>query len=215
MSRRADRAFFSIPAQRLAPRLIGCTLVRILDDGTRLSGRIVETEAYVGVRDMGCHSRGGRRTARNEAMYRAPGTSYIYFTYGMHHCMNIVCGKIDEPVAVLLRAIEPLDGIDAMARHRAGRTSRRLRERDLCSGPARLCQALALDTRENMLDMTTDRTLYLEIKPVIPPQKLLRTARIGLGDAGAWTHKPLRWLLRDCPHVSPARPPQPVRASRR
>ena len=99
MSARWSRRDFSAGSVEIAQRLIGSTLVRILDDGTRLSGVIVETEAYLGVEDAAAHSFGGRRTARNEAMYAVGGTSYVYFTYGMHHCVNVVCGGIDEPVA--------------------------------------------------------------------------------------------------------------------
>lgn len=108
-----------MPAEELAPALVGMVLVRVLESGERLSGRIVETEAYLGVKDRAAHSYGGRRTARNEAMYARAGTAYVYFTYGMHFCVNVVCGREDEPVAVLLRALEPLEGLEAMARNRA------------------------------------------------------------------------------------------------
>src|SRR5262249_30706689 len=117
-ARRWKREDYARPAEELARALLGTTLVRVLDDGTRLAGRIVETEAYLGVEDRAAHSFGGRRTPRNEPMYGKPGMSYIYFTYGMHHCFNIVCGEVDEPVAVLLRGIEPTEGLEVMRRLR-------------------------------------------------------------------------------------------------
>src|SRR5690349_21341655 len=89
-----SRSFYSTGSAQLAQRLIGQRLVRVLDGGTRLAGIIVETEAYVGVKDRAAHSFGGRRTPRNEAMYQQAGTAYVYFTYGMHFCMNVVCGEV-------------------------------------------------------------------------------------------------------------------------
>ncbi len=100
---RLRRVFFAIESETLARLLLGCRLVRRLDDGTRLSGVIVETEAYLGAPDLASHAVGGRRTERNEAMYAKAGTSYVYFTYGMHFCFNVVCGEEDLPLAVLVR----------------------------------------------------------------------------------------------------------------
>ena len=120
-----NRAFIAVGAARLARRLLGCTLARTMPDGTRRSGRIVETEAYVGVEDEASHARGGRRTPKIESMYAEGGTVYVYFTYGMHHCVNVVSGKIGRPEAVLLRALEPVDGIDALLSVAVERTSSR------------------------------------------------------------------------------------------
>ncbi|MCC6428735.1 MAG: DNA-3-methyladenine glycosylase [Phycisphaerales bacterium] len=199
-----------MPAVKLAPRLLGTRLVRILADGTRLSGIIVEVEAYCGPKDLGSHARGGRRTPRNEAMYAQPGTAYVYFTYGMHFCMNIVCGEVDVPLAVLLRALEPVEGIERMRELRGPLSSGRPRpETDLCSGPGKLCQALAIDHRLNHVDLVTGHGAFLEPMLNKPKGRTLRTARIGLNTAGDWTHKPLRWLLSGNLHVSPARPPIP------
>lgn len=178
----------------------------MLDDGTRLSGLIVEVEAYLGVEDRAAHSYGGRRTPRNEAMYAAPGTAYIYFTYGMHHCANVVCGREGEPVAVLLRALEPLEGVGAMRRFREA-TRRRggLRDRDLASGPGRLCRALALDLSLNGVDLTTDPRLWIELdrsRP-FPAGGLVNTPRIGVEGAGEpAASRLLRWHVRGNAHVS-------------
>ena len=223
---RATRPFFARSPVVMAKALLGQRLVRILDDGTRLAGTIVETEAYCGVEDAAAHAYRGRRTPRNEAMYSAPGTAYVYFTYGMHFCMNVVCGRENQPVAVLLRALEPTEGLDRMREHRlasrrAGRTAPAadspgaaaqepavptLRDRELCSGPARLCQALAIDRRHNLIDLTSDDRLWIEVlrsTPAAPPARRVgNTARIGVGYAGEWAVKPLRWFLTSSDHVS-------------
>lgn len=249
---RATGDFFAHDPVTMAKLLIGQRLVRILDDGTRLAGTIVETEAYLGVKDAAAHSFGGRRTPRNEAMYRAPGTLYVYFTYGMHHCMNVVCGAEDEPVAVLLRAMEPTEGLERMRELRlksrrggagnlrkgsgahalppeattpaapiptadpapgpsppvSARTQPVLRDQDLCSGPARLCQALAIDRQHNLIDLTTDSRLWIEVlRTGVPPRgALMKTSRVGVGYAGPWAIKPLRWFLRSSIHVSRSSP---------
>lgn len=214
---RLERPFFAVTPQRLAAHLLGQLLVRRLADGQRLSGRIVETEAYAGVKDRASHAFGGRRTPRNESMYAQPGTAYVYFTYGMHFCMNIVCGRFNQPVAVLLRALEPLEGLDAMRHHRSP-SGGPLRDRDLCSGPGKLCQALAIDRALDGTDLCRSHTLWLEPAPCITAAAIRRDARIGISNAGDWTRKPLRWLVAGNPHVSrgpqPNPSPQPLQAFR-
>jgi DNA-3-methyladenine glycosylase len=204
-TRRLGRRFFAKDPATLARDLLGCELVRVLDDGFRLSGVIVETEAYLGTADRAAHSFGGRRTARNEAMYARPGTAYVYFTYGMHHCFNVVCGKVDEPVAVLIRALEPTRGLDRMNLHRTARRktdARPLDRRGLCSGPAKLCQALAIDRDLNGVDLTKDPNLLIEPGRPPVPDDVATTPRIGIASAGAWAEKPLRWLVTTSPCVS-------------
>ena len=206
MSARATRAFYSTDSRSLARALLGQRLVRILEDGARLAGRIVEVEAYTGVKDRASHAFAGRRTPRNEAMYGPPGTAYVYFTYGMHWCMNVVCGDVNEPVAVLIRALEPTEGLDLMRLHRAAgsREGRAFRDADLCSGPARLCDALAIDRRLNGLDLVNDDRLFIErVRGTVGNVRV--SPRIGVGYAGAWTARKLRWYVAGNPHVS-ARP---------
>ena len=187
---------YALPAAALAPRLLGCTLVRVLPGGERLAGIIVETEAYVGVEDRASHAFGGRRTARNESMYADPGTCYVYFTYGMHHCVNVVCSHRDDPQAVLIRALEPVEGVDLIRRRRGGRPPA-----SCCDGPGKLCQAMAIDRSLDGLDLTAGETLWIEGRRGGPP--LVRTAaRVGIGDKGTWTRRRLRWLVRGHPHVS-------------
>jgi len=202
---RCDRAFFAGDARRLARRLLGQRLVRVLDDGTRLAGTIVETEAYPGVQDRAAHSFGGRRTARTEPMYGPPGTAYVYFTYGMHWCLNAVCGREEEPTAVLIRALEPTEGVEEMRRRRGigGAKAATL----LCSGPARLCQALEIDREMNGLDLATGESLFVERvrQRALGGAALENTPRIGVGYAGGWAGAMLRWFIRGNPHVSPGR----------
>ena len=137
-------AFFLRSAELVARDLLGRYLVRELD-GTRLVLRLVETEAYLGVSDAASHARGGHRSARNAAMYLAGGHAYVYFVYGMHWCLNVVCAAAGEPHAVLLRAGEAVEGAGVMAERRG--LARAPRARELAGGPARLCQALAIERR--------------------------------------------------------------------
>jgi DNA-3-methyladenine glycosylase len=192
----------------LAKRLLGQRLVRVMDNGERVAGLIVETEAYLGVEDKAAHSVGGRRTARTTPMFAQAGTAYIFLVYGMHRCFNVVCGGIDEPVAVLIRALEPVEGIDRIEGSRAGGSrggSRRpLRPTDLCNGPGKLCQALSIDATLNAVDMAGDGRIFIEWATIgpIPDENLVNTPRIGVDYAQEWAGRPLRWYIRGNPHVS-------------
>lgn len=202
---RWTRSDFRSDPVTMAQRLIGAVLVRTLDTGERLSGMIVETEAYLGIADKAAHSFGGRRTARTEPMFAQPGTAYVYFTYGMHHCMNVVCGAINEPVAVLIRALEPIEGHERIRenRLRGGRRKSSLRDTDLCSGPAKICQGLSIDRELTGIDLTSGRSLQIEHHPnkggLVP---LVNTPRIGIDFAEEWAIRPLRWHLQENRHVS-------------
>jgi DNA-3-methyladenine glycosylase len=214
-------ASFDTDAQTLARRLLGCVLVRRVERGLVLRGRIVETEAYVGVQDRASHAFGGRRTPRNESMYARAGTAYIYFTYGMHHCFNVVCGAIDEPAAVLIRAVEPLGDLQLWRAHRrADDPSRKspLKDRDLARGPGRLCEAMRLDRTLDGEDLTASQRVWIEPadtdrKPAHARSPRSETSiaigpgiadgpRIGIGDKGPWTRAPLRFWLEGSPWVS-------------
>lgn len=135
--------FFSRNTLAVAPALLGILLCRHEADGTYTVGRIVETEAYVGEDDPACHAAAGR-TPRTRILYGKPGVAYVYFTYGMHHCLNVVTEREDHPAAVLLRALRPVAGLERMAERRG-----RADPRELTSGPARLCQALAINLEQN------------------------------------------------------------------
>jgi len=186
-----------------ARRLLGQRLVRIVD-GRRLAGIIVEVEAYLGPADRAAHTFGGRRTARNASMWRGGGHAYVYFTYGMHHCLNVVCGKPGAGTAVLLRALEPTEGLDEMfARRSAAR-----RATELCSGPGRLTQALGIDLARDGSDLRSGAELWIEEQHSrrLPDARIATTRRVGVDYAGGWARRRLRFLIRGNPHVSPARP---------
>lgn len=192
--KRLSRSFFVRPADELAPRLLGCRLMRRLSDGTVLGGVIVETEAYLGPEDRAAHSYGGRRTPRTEPMYMLPGTSYVYFTYGMHHCMNVSAMAVGIPQAVLLRALEPSEGIERMAALR-GRADGQGRTSVLCNGPGKLCQALAIDRGLTGVDTCGSDVLWFERGRKLSDASIGVSARVGIGYAGEWVEKPLRWFV--------------------
>jgi DNA-3-methyladenine glycosylase len=200
---RLPRSFYAQDPVTLARALLGQLLVRVIDGDTRLAGRIVETEAYLGVLDQAAHTFGGRRTPRNASMWGPAGHAYVYFIYGLHHCMNVVADGPDTPTAVLLRALEPVEGLAAMRAHRAtrGRPSR-WRDTDLCSGPAKLAQALRLDRSLDGADLVRGETLFIERRPRVPTAQVVVTPRIGVAYAGPWAAEPLRFYVSGSPHVS-------------
>ena len=197
MSPRAlPRRFYLAPTLRVARALLGKVLVHDTPAG-RTAGRIVEVEAYRGPKDRAAHSYGGHRSVRNEAMWGNPGHAYVYFIYGMHHCMNVVTGPAGTPEAVLIRALEPLEGIPLMRRRR-GITGSDWR---LCRGPGALCRALAITHAENGADLVRGR-LRLLGSPSIPSRRVVRTPRIGVAYAGADAARPWRLLICDTRSVS-------------
>lgn len=202
---RLARVDFAKDPVSLAQDLLGCLLVRRLD-GQRLSARIVETEAYCGPEDKAAHSVGWRRTPRTEPMFGPPGTAYVFLTYGMHHCFNVVCGAEGEPVAVLVRAAEPVDGIDAMRRRRSARPrAKPLRDALLTSGPARLCEALAIDRSLSGIDLARHPGIWLERDDetdAVQRSERVNCPRIGVDYAEEWAAAPLRWYARSSAYVS-------------
>jgi DNA-3-methyladenine glycosylase len=184
------RDFYRRDPRLVAPELLNKVLVR----GDR-RGRIVEVEAYVGGIDPAAHGYRGK-TPRNATMFGPPGHLYVYFSYGMHWCCNPVCGEVDEGVAVLIRALAPVAGLDDM---RAARRAAR-RDRDLCNGPARLTQALGITGADDGADLVTgDRGIRIEDDGVAPPALPAVTARIGISKAA---DQPWRWYVDGDPHVS-------------
>ena len=199
---RLGRRFFRREPVTLARALLGQTLVRMID-GNRLAGRIVEVEAYLGIDDRAAHTFGGRRTQRNETMWQEAGLLYVYFTYGMHHCANVVAEGPDRPTAVLLRALEPTEGTVVMRQNRAGKIPmNRLKPTDLCSGPAKLCQALAIDRHCDRIDLVNSDELWIERSRTHARAEIVESPRIGVGYAGEWADRPLRFHLKGNPHVS-------------
>ena len=189
---RIPRDFFNRDTLEVARQLLGMRLVRI-QGGRRLSGVIVETEAYRGQEDLGCHARSGL-TARNRVMYGQPGHAYVYFTYGMHWMLNFVTERQDFPAAVLLRAIVPIEGKEIMGARRSGKP-----ERSWTDGPAKLCQALAIDGRCNGIDLCAPQAeIYLEWGLAIPEERVTIGPRVGLNNVPEpWKSIPWRFLARD------------------
>ncbi|MHA7813744.1 MAG: DNA-3-methyladenine glycosylase [Phycisphaerales bacterium] len=192
-----EAGWFARPAEHVAREMLGTVLLRTLPDGTELAGYISETEAYVGPEDRASHAFGGRRTARNEHMWSPPGTAYVYFTYGMHHCFNVSCLRADHPAAVLVRAVFPILGLATMRELRSRKPRKHpLRDSHLCDGPGKLCQAFGIDRDldgENLLQSTQ---LSIRQGVAIEDDLVRRTPRIGIGSAGDWVEKPLRWVTR-------------------
>ena len=197
---RLPRDFFARDTLAVARDLLGQRLVRVLD-GVRLSGVIVECEAYIGQGDTACHASRGR-TPRNEVMFGPAGNAYVYFTYGMHWMLNIVTEEAGFPAAVLLRAIHPLEGIGTMRALRQAK-GRPRSERELTSGPARLTQALAIDKAFNGADLTAGSELWLERGVFVPDDEVARGPRIGINYASETDRlSPWRFWVRDNTYVS-------------
>ena len=195
--RALPRSFYLQPTLRVARALLGKTLVHATPDGIT-AGCIVEVEAYRGPRDRAAHSSGGRRTARNEVMYGPAGHAYVYFIYGMHHCVNVVCQGPDVPEAVLIRALEPLAGESLMRRRRALAEAPAWR---LCRGPGALCQAMGIGRAMNGGDLVRGPLRILDAPPV-PAAAVARAPRVGVDYAGTHAALPWRFLVRDSPAVS-------------
>jgi len=188
-------AFFRRPAEIVAADLLGAVLVSSVD-GKLTAGRIVETEAYLGYDDPASHGYLHRRNARNEALFGLPGAWYVYLSYGMHWCANLVCQEVGLASAVLLRALEPLEGLEMMRRRRG-----MVADRALCSGPGKLCQALGI-TRDLDGQLMAESPVLVHRarrKEAIP---MATTSRIGITKAADW---PLRFIVPGSPWLSRVR----------
>lgn len=200
MSTRLAQDFYQQDTIEVARQLLGKRLVHRLPDGTRRSGIVVETEAYLGSDDPAAHSFAGRRTPRTEVMFGEPGYSYVYFIYGMHHCLNVVTMARDNPQAVLLRALELREGVKDVCSRRPS-TPVHL----LANGPGKLCSALELKLQHNGLDLTHSKILWLEDGDT--DQEIIQGPRIGIGNRHDAVHWPLRFGLRAHPSLSPPKWP--------
>jgi DNA-3-methyladenine glycosylase len=194
------RRFYADGAVAVAPQLLNKVLVR---DGR--AGRIVEVEAYGGSRDPASHAYRGQ-TARNATMFGRPGLLYVYFTYGMHFCANVVCMPEGTAEAVLLRALAPVAGLDVMREARGGVD----KDRDLANGPAKLCQAMGITRAEDGADLVTGSAgLRVVDDGVAPPSHPEVSGRVGIRLAA---DLPWRWWVPGDPHVSKARAQQSPRS---
>jgi DNA-3-methyladenine glycosylase len=184
------QSFYDRPVLDVARDLLGQRVVRLLN-GQRVSGLIVEAEAYRGEEDQACHARAGR-TPRTAVMYGPPGHAYVYFTYGMHWMLNCVTGPEGFPAAVLIRAIVPQEGLEIITTNRAGRL-----QRDWCNGPAKLCQALGIDGEHNNLTLYDSAgDLWFEEGQPVANKYVHTTPRIGINNAPEpWHSIPWRFVV--------------------
>lgn len=189
----------------MARELLGKRLVHQLPNGQRLSGRILETEAYLGAGDPTAHSFNGRRTARTEPMFGEAGLSYVYFIYGVYFCFNVVTAEKDIPEAVLVRALEPVEGIEEMLKQKPGSELTRL-----ANGPGKLCIALQIRRAQNALDMTVSNELWIEDDGAVMDGNILEGPRVGVGNLHDAIHWPLRFGIAGHPGLSLPRFPQPA-----
>ena len=206
---RLGQLFYERSACVVARDLLGKRLVRSVNDRSLLNGRIlsgiiVETEAYCDgdELDLACHgdrANGGRPTPRTAVMFGPPGFAYVYFTYGMHWMFNVVTGEEGQANAVLIRALEPMAGVELMTENRGGRA-----RNELTNGPAKLTQALAIDKSLNGSNLfAPDGVVWIENSPAAPPEAISTGPRIGLGKTPEpWLSIPWRYWVRDNPFVS-------------
>jgi DNA-3-methyladenine glycosylase len=204
VTKRLKKSFYARDVIDVARDLLGQRLVHVLSDGTRLSGRILETEAYLGVHDPAAHSYNGRRTARTEPMFGEAGLSYVYFIYGMYFCLNIVAAEKNVPEAVLIRALEPVEGLDEMRKQKPGAHSWQL-----ANGPGKLCQALRINREQNALDLTTSAELFIEEDGALKDGAIIEGPRVGIGNLHDAVHWPLRFGIQGHKGLSPAKFPPP------
>ncbi len=181
------RDFYNRLTLKVARDLIGARLVRILE-GKKLVGLITETEAYISQNDLACHAKAGI-TPRTKVMFGEPGHAYVYFTYGNHWMLNVVTEREGFPAAVLIRAIQPIEGIDVMLERRNGRDT---------FGPGKLCQAMGITKSENGVDLTeTNGSLWIESGVKVPNSRVTKGPRVGLNNTPEpWLSKPWRFLVR-------------------
>lgn len=197
---RLTRADLSGPSVALARQLLGRIIVRDDDTGRR-AARIVETEAYDGPRDRASHARAGA-TARTGVMFGPPGHAYVYLVYGMHHCLNVVCGSDGDAAAVLIRAVEPMLGVETMRARRGPRGGPDVR---LGAGPARTCQALDIDRSFSGVDLVEGQRLWLagDGSPLVADDDVVVGPRIGVDYAGPeWASRPWRFGVAGSPALS-------------
>ena len=188
--------YLSTNTAKIARDLLGKLLVVPDETGRRVSGMIVEVEAYLGKADRAAHSFGGRRTARNEVMYGGGGHVYVFFVYGMYYQLNVVTGPVEHPHAILIRGIEPVEGIEVM-RERRGE----MKETNLTSGPGKLSIAFGVTRDLNGADLTDDR-IWLEEYRQIADDEIAAGKRIGIDYAGEDKDHPWRFWIKENPFVS-------------
>ncbi|WP_238883599.1 DNA-3-methyladenine glycosylase [Clostridium sp. YIM B02551] len=202
---RLEREFFARETVQVAKELLGKVLVREVD-GQILKGKIVETEAYVGPIDKASHAYGFKKTARVEPLYGKPGISYVFSIYGMYVCFNIITFKEGSPEGVLIRALEPVQGIDSMSVNRFKKEYNKLETRkikELTNGPSKLCIAMNITKKEhNFIDLITSSELYVEDGEAVNNRDIVETTRIGIDYAEEARYFPWRFYIKENEFVS-------------
>ncbi|RLG50316.1 MAG: DNA-3-methyladenine glycosylase [Thermoproteota archaeon] len=196
--RRLGRSFYCQEPVKLAKALLGKLMVHESPEGLT-SGVVVETEAYLGRGDRASHGYMGKRTKRNEVLYLGCGLAYVYVAHG-HALFNVTAAPPGEPTAVLIRALEPRDGIELMAKRRGLKLGSERSLRLLCSGPGRLTKAMGITKEHNGLDLTKGPVYFTDIG--LHPRRVASAPRIGVDYAGEDALKPLRFYVEGSPYVS-------------
>jgi DNA-3-methyladenine glycosylase len=192
-----QRSFYQRDIIMVSRELLGKVLIHQTGEGIA-AGRIVEVEAYCGPEDKGAHSYGGRRTPRNDVMYGEKGHAYVYIIYGMYFCINVTAGDLPgKPEAVLIRALEPVECKDLMAKRRGAKA----KPTTLTNGPGRLCIAMGITKTQNKADLIAP-PLYIKDAPEIAADEIVETTRIGIDYAGEWKNKPWRFYVKGNRFVS-------------
>lgn len=192
-----ERDFFLQPTIKVAQALLGKYLVHKINHNVKIVGKIVETEAYLGVKDKASHSYNFKHTERNKAEYLVGGHIYIYLIYGIYWQLNITTQEEGIPECVLIRSLEPIDGIKEMQRKR-----KKTVLKELTNGPGKLCQAMGLDKKFYGIDICKSPIIYIENNPNFRPLKIVKAKRIGIDYSGIWKNKALRFYLFNNPFVS-------------
>lgn len=196
-----ERSFYERKTLNVARELLGCVLVRITPEGAT-KGRIVETEAYMGPEDKGAHSYKGRHTLRMNPLYETGGFAYIYQLHGYNYCINVVTQKKDMPQAVLIRAVEPVEGLELMIRRRKIDISKKSKLKNLTNGPSKLCQAMDIDTSLNGIDLCGYELFITRRNGLRSDEEIVATKRIHIDYAEEYKDKPWRFLLKGNEFVS-------------
>lgn len=199
-----NRSFYAKSSLELAKNILGYHLVHATDHG-KLIGRIVETEAYMGAQDKAAHSYNNRRTKRTEVMFGPPGYAYVYLIYGMYYCMNIVAAETGIPQAVLIRALEPVEGMTRMAELRYQKSLLDCSKREilgLTNGPGKLCQAMSINKYNNGQDLCDSNLFLLNTETAPKDDDIVTTTRINIGYAKEAIHFPYRFYIDNSSYVS-------------
>lgn len=198
-----EKEFYRQGALILAKELLGKTIVRVID-GVTLKGKIVETEAYIGEIDKASHAYNGRRTERTEPLFREGGIAYVYFIYGLYHCFNVISGLEDKGEGVLIRAVEPLNEFDYLAKKRFNQSYEELttsKKRTLTNGPSKLCMAYSIDKSENYKKLYEKGDFYIEDSKK-ENFEIVETKRIGIDYAEEAVDFPWRFYIKDNKYIS-------------